>query len=142
MLQLGKESRETIEVQGMWNEDIKMMESGFVVGETKLKTELHNMYDRKASDMYLGCTGAYCDLCTHSKLECVERVVSHDFFTINRELETMIGIFDSLEEDGKIVRRKGDYVERQGQIDRPIPEMKGHYSLCRCCMAFSAHLII
>ena len=64
MFQLGKESRETIEVQLRRNNDIMIMENGFMVGETKLKSELHNMYDRKASDMHLGCIGAYCDLCT------------------------------------------------------------------------------
>ena len=108
----------------MFNEDIKKMESGFTVEETDLKAEIRNMYDRKASNMYLGCTGAYCDLCTDLKLGCVERVVSHEFFTINCELQSMIGIFDELEEEGKNVRRKDDYAVRQGQIDRPAPESK------------------
>ena len=38
------------------------------------------MYDRKASDTYLGCTGAYYDLCINPKSDCVEKVKSSDYF--------------------------------------------------------------
>ena len=37
----------------------------------------------------------------------------------------MVAIFDELQEDGKIIRRKGDYQVRQGQINKPIPESEG-----------------
>ena len=43
------------------------------------------MYDRKASDSFMGLTGAYCDLCTYSKSECVNRVVTRDFFSDQQE---------------------------------------------------------
>ena len=123
MIQLGKETRDNIAVQGMFNADIKAMEDGFNVNGKVVKVEVHNMYDRKASDTYLGCTGAYCDLCIHSKSDCIERVKSAQFFMINRDLETMNSIFDTLvTEDGEISKRKDDYSTRQGQIDKPIPE--------------------
>ena len=79
------------------------------------------MYDRKASDTYLGCTGAYCDLCIHPKSDCVEKVKSSEFCTINGDLKTMNAIFDSLSEDGEIIRKRNDYSTRQGQIDKPVP---------------------
>ena len=80
------------------------------------------MYDRKASDSFMGLTGAYCDLCTYFKSECVNRVVTRDFFQINRNLDSMNNIFESLSEDGTIVRKPNDYAVRQGQIEKPIPE--------------------
>ena len=77
MLQLGKENRDTIEVQKIFNEDIKTMETGFrIISDTRFTGEVKNMYDRKASDIYHGCTGAYCDHCIHSKSECMERIIS------------------------------------------------------------------
>ena len=101
MIQLGKETRDNIAVQGMFNADIKAMEDGFNVNGKVVKVEVHNMYDKKASDTYLGCTGAYCDLCIHSKSDCIERVKSAQFFMINRDLEIMNSIFDTLvTEDG------------------------------------------
>ena len=36
----------------------------------------------------------------------------------------MVAIFDELQEDGKIIRRKGDYQVRQEQ-NKPIPESEG-----------------
>ena len=47
--------------------------------------------------------------------QCMERIISRDFFTINREIESMVAIFDELQEDEKIIRRKGDYQVRQSQ---------------------------
>ena len=122
MLQLGKEDRDAIEVQGMFNSDIKMMNEGILLDDTTLKTEVKTMYDRKASDTYMGLTGAYCDLCTHSKAECLSKVTSREFFKINRSIETMNGIFEDLSENGTIVKRNKDYGVRQGQIEKPIPE--------------------
>ena len=51
MLQLGKENRDTIEVQKIFNEDIKTMETGFRISDTRFTGEVKNMYDRKASDV-------------------------------------------------------------------------------------------
>lgn len=51
MLQLGKESLELIEVQGMYNEDVRSMEEGFSIGNVDVKGNVHTMYDRKASDI-------------------------------------------------------------------------------------------
>ena len=39
----------------------------------------------------------------------------------------MVAIFDELQEDGKIIRRKDDYQVRQGQINKPIPESEGAF---------------
>jgi hypothetical protein len=80
------------------------------------------MMDRKAADMYLGCTGAYCDLCTKSKDECMQQIKNRESFTIDRNVETMHRIFDELvDEDGDITKYVDDYDTRQGQIHKPIP---------------------
>ena len=53
MLQLGKENRDTIEFQAIFNNEIKCMESGIQVCARKVKVDVKNMHDRKASDTYL-----------------------------------------------------------------------------------------
>ena len=101
-----------------------MTDDGFPVNGTDktVKVDIRTIFDRKAAKTYLGCTGAYCDLCTYPKDECVEKVKNREGFTINRDVQSMSRIFDELvQEDGKIAREKGDYNIRQGQIHKPIP---------------------
>ena len=122
ILQMGKESHENLEAQAIFNEDIRIMtDDGFAVNNKTLKADMHMMFDRKAADSYLGCTGAYCDLCTHSKEVCVQKVKHRETFVIDRDVQTMHQIFDDLEVDGVIQRSTGDYAVRQGQIHKPIP---------------------
>ena len=126
ILQMGKEERETLEAQGLLNEDIHSMTTqGFLVGEQKRKVlveGVHTMFDRKAADMYLGCTGAYCDLCIKSKKQCLQHIKKREAFNIDRNVDTMHQIFaDLADEDGEITKHNNDYQTRQGQIHKPIP---------------------
>ena len=102
ILQLGKEGRDTLEAQGLLNGDIKtMVEDGFPVKDKTVLVDVHTMFDRKAADLYLGCTGAYWDLCTLSKEDCVEHIKRKELFSIDRDVQTMHNIFDDLDdEDG------------------------------------------
>ena len=120
------ENRKTLEAQALLNEDIKKMDNdGFHVAGTDktITVDIHTMFDHKAADAYLVCTGAYCDLCALSKEECTEKVKNREAFTINRNVDTMTKIFDDLvTDDGETIeRRTGDYGIRQGQIHKPIP---------------------
>ena len=111
MLQMGKEGRDTLEVQGLFNHDISTMATeGFSVkNHNVLVNDVQTMMDRKAADMYLGCTGAYCDLCTKSKDECMQQIKNRESFTIDRNVETMHRIFDELvDEDGDITKYVDD----------------------------------
>ena len=124
MLQMGKEGRSTLEVQGLFNEDISSMNAnGFSAREhTVMVDDVHTMMDHKASDLYLGCTGAYCDLCIKSKEQCMQQIKNRECFVIDRDVETMHRIFDELvDEDGDITKYLNDYNIRQGQIHKPIP---------------------
>ena len=124
MLQLGKESRDTLEAQGLLNADIDTMtKDGFSVGGEKVMVnDVHTMFDRKAANIYLGCTGAYCDLCTKSKEDCLRHIKEGQLFSIDRDVQTMHSIFDDLvDEDGEIIKHPHDYDTRQGQTHKPIP---------------------
>ena len=98
-----------------------MTGDGFAANNNIIKADVHMMFDRKAADSYLGCTGAHCDLCTHSKEVCVQKVKNREMFVIDRDVQTMHQIFDDLEVDGVIQRSAGDYEVQQGQIDKLIP---------------------
>ena len=79
------------------------------------------MFDRKAADQYLGLGGAYCDLCTSSKDQCMNVDVIAAGFYINREVETIQQIFDDLQHgDGTLLKHKNDYDIRQGVTNKPI----------------------
>lgn len=124
ILQLGKEGRDTLEAQSLLNTDIQSMTNeGFSAGEQKVMVnDVHTMFDRKAADIYLGCTGAYCDLCTKSKQQCVQHIKNREMFLIDRDVQTMHNIFDDLaNEEGEITKQPRDYNTRQGQIHKPIP---------------------
>lgn len=86
MLQMGKEGRSTLKVQGLFNEDISSMKAnGFSAREHSVMVDdVHTMMDRKASDLYLGCTGAYCDLCIKSKEQCMQQIKNRECFVIDR----------------------------------------------------------
>ena len=66
-LQLGKESREAYQSQSLFNDDMRELTTGIAIGEQNFKLDFNLACDRKASDLYLGCGGAYCDLCTVSR---------------------------------------------------------------------------
>ena len=92
MLQMGKESTTQLQAQALFNQDMKMMrERGINMAEgVNVKVfVVATSVDRKASNLYLGTGGSYCDLCMSSKDSCqsVHRVESG--FVIDRDVESM-----------------------------------------------------
>ena len=123
MLQLGKESYEAFQAQSPVQKDIKQLENGVEIEGKKVKVQAFFTCDRKASDKasdIFGNGGAYCDLCTRTKKECQDIDIVKSGFEINKTVEQMHGIFESLEIDGEIVKSAGDYATRQGQCYKPI----------------------
>ena len=127
-LQLGKESEELLQSLKIFNPDIATMkEEGIVVesaeGAHNVKVNIRShMMDMKAAHLYLGLGGAYCDLCTCSKEQCidVERITGG--FTINRTVADLQNIFNDIGlEDGTVHKSKGDYETRTGLTAQPIP---------------------
>ena len=89
--------------------------------EVKVKI-ISLMMDMKAANLYLGLGGAYCDLCTCSKEQCLDPERIEVGWTINREIEDLFNLFNELEqEDGSILKRKGDYDIRASLTTKPIP---------------------
>ena len=124
MLQLGKESTTNCQSLSMFETELKDMNgAGLVLDGTGVvcKVEVQaTALDRKASNIYLSLGGAYCDLCTLSKTDCCDEEKIKEGFLIDRNIETMESIFNSLEEDGEIVKKANDYSYRQGQTNKPI----------------------
>ena len=122
-LQMGKESHDNLQYLSIFNEDIAFLrEVGFDIEGKNIKTEIQSyLFDRKAADLYLGLGGAYCDLCTFSKDQCIDVDLITAGFNINREIETLHEIFTDLEqEDGTVLKRRNDYDVRQGVTHKPI----------------------
>ena len=96
------------------------------------------MWDRKAADLLMGSGGAYCDVCTHSKEDCLDVELIKAGIPINRTVQSCNDIFERLQDDdGCIFRQKGDYSERQGQTSKPILKeeilsVQVLHSLLRC----------
>ena len=71
MLQLGKESHDQLKSQSIFNEVIKKIikeQEGLLLYNgvmAKISIAAFCM-DQKASNLYLGCGGVYCNLCTCS----------------------------------------------------------------------------
>ena len=67
--------------------------------------------------------GAYCDLCTCSKEQCLDVERIEGGFNINRSVEDLLHLFDDHLglEDGSVMKSKGDYEIRAGQTVRAIP---------------------
>ena len=129
-LQMGKESEESLQSLKIFNDDIaKMKDDGMVVqhgGSTAYNVKvdiISHMMDMKAAHLYLGLGGAYCDLCTCSKEQCLDVERIEGGFTINRNVEDLLNLFDNHLglEDGTVMKSKGDYDIRAGQTARAIP---------------------
>ena len=65
LVQMGKESQETLQSLALFERDIeKLANEGMVIGNHNVKlTILGHMLDRKAADIFTGLGGSYCDLC-------------------------------------------------------------------------------
>lgn len=127
MILTGKESSETLQALQLFNNDIsKVASEGFVVEmpEKAVNVKAINVsycLDRKASNLYLGLGGAYCDLCHHSKEDCLDIEFIQNGISITREIKSLHAIFNDFEqEDGSILKRTGDYSVRAGVTARPI----------------------
>jgi hypothetical protein len=127
MLQMGKESRDNAQSLTVFNADIKtMQEEGFIIifNEQYLNIKVNivaDTFDRKASNIYQGLGGAYCDLCDLSKERCEDICTIEQGFVINRDIETMEQIFlDLVQEDGSLTQKSKDYDVRHGQTASPI----------------------
>ncbi|XP_065647675.1 uncharacterized protein LOC136077082 [Hydra vulgaris] len=127
MLQMGKESRENAQSLTVFNADIKTMkEEGFIIifnGQyLNIKVNIvADSFDRKASNIFQGLGGAYCDLCDLSKEQCEDICTIEQGFVINRDIETMEQIFlDLVQEDGSLTKKSKDYDVRHGQTASPI----------------------
>ena len=76
MIQLGKESNESLQSLKLFDHDKKMLQEEGIIFDLNSNTinVKYNikttMIDRKALNIYLGLAGAYCDLCSLSKEEC------------------------------------------------------------------------
>ena len=127
-LQLGKESRETLESLQVFDNDInKMKADGFttVVGEKLVSVKVNvasYMMDIKAANLYLGLGGAYCDLCDHSRADCHDPEVVRAGFEITRTVEDLYSLFEKVaNDDGVVVKHRNDYDTRKGLTNKPIP---------------------
>ena len=92
-LQMGKESEESLQSLKLFNDDISKMKNDCITVKkgddsykVKVKKILH-MMDMKAANLYLGLGGAYCDLCTCSKDQCLDPERIKVDLTNNREVE-------------------------------------------------------
>ena len=127
MIQMGKESGESLQTLSLFNGDIKdMKEEGISVTHNvqvlnvKVSIVAHSL-DRKASNIYQGIHGAYCDLCDLSKEQCASINTVEQGFVINRKIEDMQQFFlDLVQEDGSIKKKANDYNVRHGQTSKPI----------------------
>ena len=127
-LQLGKESRETLQSLEVFDDDINRLQSeGFqtvVEKETvsvKVNVSSHIM-DMKAANLYLGLGGAYCDLCDHSRAECHDPDVVKAGFEITRSVADLHTVFEAVsDENGDVVKHRDDYSARKGLTNKPIP---------------------
>ena len=142
-VQLGKESVDTLKSIELFDKDITHLKMPFVINSKGHDMEFivnapTGMWDRKAADLLMGSGGAYCDVCTHSKEDCLDVELIKAGIPINRTVQSCNEVFERLQDDdGCIFRQKGDYSERQGQTSKPILKeeilsVQVLHSLLRC----------
>ena len=158
MIQTGKESEDSLQSIGIFNQDIKRLEEdGCVVlsgpdsslaYNIKAKITAYSL-DRKASNILLGLGGAYCDLCNRSKEECLDISIVNQGIDISRDINEIYRIFEEhQQEDGTIKKNPNDYKTRTGVTSRPITtnqviSVQVLHALMRVCdfyMKLSVHL--
>ena len=126
MIQMGKESVEKLQSLEILNKEIEEMKNGFSVETDKGLINakaiiVAYMMDLKATHLFLGVGGAYCDLCFYSKEECFSKEIVNQGFFITRDVQSMHNIFNDLvQEDGSILKKTQDYHVRFGQTTKPI----------------------
>ena len=82
------------------------------------------MADGKMVTTLLQLGGAYCTMCSKSQVQCHDPDIISGGFLIERSVESLRDIALSLTDPdtGDIIRKKGDYTQRQGVCDVPITE--------------------
>ena len=82
------------------------------------------MIDGKMINNLLNCGGAFCSMCTKSQPESQDPSTIQAGFLIDRDVTSIRYLALSLQnpETGEIVRKKGDYSERQGICGTPLTE--------------------
>ena len=110
--------------------EVKQLESGVKVVVSGQETVAGcdkcsmSMLDGKMVTNLLNCGGAYCTMCVKSQEQCQKMETIQEGFLIDRDVSSIRDLALSLtdEETGEIVRRKGDYSERQGICGNPLME--------------------
>ena len=123
LVQMGKESIETLQSLQLFENDIKRLtDEGTVVDDNNVKMTIQgHMLDRKAAELYTGLGGSYCDLCEYSKEQCLQRDIVEGGFEITRDIDSINQIFiDLVDDDGAICKVAGDYAIRGGVTNQPI----------------------
>ena len=123
LIQMGKESVENCQSLSLFEADIKKLaDVGVQVdsGTGKVKVVAASL-DRKASNIYYGLGGGYCDLCSISKKDCTDPKVITEGFKIDRNVDNLHSIYEKLvNEAGEVQKRPDDYEGRQGVTTKPI----------------------
>ena len=144
MIQTGKESSETLQSLTLYNDDMSTAKDmGFTICLNSEKIAVKAscasyMMDRKASNIYLGLGGAYCDLCEYTKQDCLEPLLIENGIEITRTVENLHNIFNELQTDeGTIRKQRNDYRIRTGITNGPIATNEAHstqvlHALLRC----------
>ena len=113
--------------------NMSALTQGVMVDEQHVKMIF--LVTKKASDLYFGCSGAYCNQCTTSKSDGQVKYILPRSFSLKRSVETMHLIFNEFEENGEIVKKKkGNYAERQRQCYQPIPQPDQELIPTKCYM--------
>ena len=81
---MGKENVDKLQSLKILNKDIEEMKNGFSVETDNriINTKaiiVSYMMDLKATHLFLGIGGAYCDLCFYTKQECFLKLSTKDF---------------------------------------------------------------
>lgn len=128
-LQMGKESSDSLKSLEIFNNDILTLNNtGCNIIDNdgqeivlKVKIQSH-MMDMKATHLYLGLGGAYCDLCHFSKEQCCNEDHINVGFEITRDINSLHSLFNELlKDDGSILIKPKDYPKRGGLTTKPIP---------------------
>ena len=128
MLQMGKESTESLQSLAIFNEEQNQLKTEgctIAVSDVQIPLKVNvasTMMDMKAAHLYLGLGGAYCDLCDTSRQLARDPNRVEQGFEINRTIEDLHRLFEDLvQDDGSVYKRPRDYDQRAGLVSKPIP---------------------
>ena len=126
---MGKEDKELLEkIVPPVDEEITKLHSSGVIVEVSGKVFnfevefIRSMNDGKMQKLLLGRGGAFCLLCPHTQEEAISLQQIKDGFEIREvEIDELNLLYEDLvDEDGNVVKRRGDYSKRLGLTQCPI----------------------